>query len=106
MPSSSRRKSPFCLHARLIALAALCAAVSSAGYAAVISWDGGGSDDNWETPENWTGDQVPGPADDVLFGQLSSKNCVINQNHEVAGLTVTTRYDGTVSYAGSFNLTV
>ena len=32
-----------------------------------ISWDGGGGDLNWNTPENWSGDVVPGSNDDVTI---------------------------------------
>lgn len=30
-------------------------------------WDGGGGDDKWSTPANWSGNSVPGIADDVLL---------------------------------------
>ncbi|MBN2424367.1 MAG: T9SS type A sorting domain-containing protein [Calditrichaceae bacterium] len=34
---------------------------------ATIVWDGGGSDDNWSTAANWTGDAVPQTGDVVSF---------------------------------------
>ncbi len=32
-----------------------------------VFWDGGGTDNNWNTPANWSGDQVPDAADDVII---------------------------------------
>lgn len=32
---------------------------------AAVSWDGGGSDNDWMTPENWNPDGVPGSGDQV-----------------------------------------
>lgn len=34
---------------------------------AAISWDGGGGDFHWSNPLNWSGDVLPGPADDVTI---------------------------------------
>ncbi len=35
--------------------------------AAILTWDGGGGDDLWENPLNWSGDVVPGPTDEVVI---------------------------------------
>ncbi len=37
--------------------------------AATVSWDGGGNDDSWHTPANWSADALPGPADDVVINR-------------------------------------
>ena len=37
-------------------------------------WDGGGSDEEWDTTDNWS-DGVPGPTDDAIFDNRTSKNC-------------------------------
>ena len=34
---------------------ALTCLVAAPGYAATITWDGGGGDDNWSTGDNWSG---------------------------------------------------
>jgi len=34
---------------------------------AVITWDGGGEDFDWNNPANWDTDQLPGPGDDVVI---------------------------------------
>lgn len=31
------------------------------------TWDGGGSDNNWSTPENWIGDVAPSAGDSLVF---------------------------------------
>jgi len=40
------------------------------------TWDGGGADNSWTTPQNWEGDEAPQPGDDLVFppgaAQLSS----------------------------------
>ena len=35
---------------------------------AIINWDGGGGDGLWSTARNWSGDALPGSADDVRIG--------------------------------------
>src|SRR2546423_1600480 len=31
-------------------------------------WDGGGGDNNWNTPPNWDDDQLPGSSTNVMIG--------------------------------------
>jgi hypothetical protein len=40
--------------------------------AAVITWDGGGADNDWSTAANWVGDALPGTADTADFGDGAS----------------------------------
>ena len=35
---------------------------------AVVTWDGGGGNFNWNTAANWSADVLPGPSDDVEIG--------------------------------------
>jgi len=80
------------------------------------TWDGGGSDDNWNTAANWTYDSVPGASDEVVIG---SSYTVTNAQSEFAtlsigaGSTVTfgealsggvVTNAGTMDYAGVFRL--
>lgn len=37
------------------------------GSAQVIHWDGGGGDGLWMTPQNWSGDLLPQPGDEVVL---------------------------------------
>ena len=79
-------------------------------------WDGGGSDDNWNTAANWNYDEVPGASDEVVIG---SSYTVTNAQSEFAklsigaGSTVTFGEElsggvvtnaGTMDYAGVFRL--
>jgi hypothetical protein len=34
---------------------------------AAFTWDGGGADNNWATPQNWAGDVAPSAGDDLSF---------------------------------------
>ena len=39
------------------------AAVSPIAFGVTRTWDAGGSDDNWSTAANWSGDTLPGALD-------------------------------------------
>ncbi len=58
-------KSPFLNSSRFLTL---CMAVAApvAVHGAEFTWDGGGADTNWSTPENWVGDLAPAAIDDTL----------------------------------------
>ncbi|MCH9033414.1 MAG: hypothetical protein IID42_02780 [Planctomycetes bacterium] len=71
-----------------------------------VVWDGGGADNNWDTPENWTDDVVPSFAENVLFDATSSKNCVVTQFQEMLNLTIAAGYTGTISQTGSPTLQI
>jgi hypothetical protein len=49
----------------LIIVALLLFPVSS--YSAIRTWDGGGTDANWQTAANWVGDVTPSAGDDLVF---------------------------------------
>ena len=38
----------------------------------IVTWDGGGTDFDWETPANWDTDTVPGPGDHVVIDLADS----------------------------------
>src|SRR5688572_12345664 len=58
---------------QVLALAATAAAIAQVSWlapradAADIRWDGGGADDNLNTPANWVGDANPAIADIARF---------------------------------------
>ncbi|QQR82955.1 hypothetical protein IPJ72_03965 [Candidatus Peregrinibacteria bacterium] len=56
-------------------------------------------DGNWSTPENWSGDVLPGLGDVVQFDGTSSKNADIDAGFsgEVQGVVFAAGYTGTVS---------
>lgn len=43
----------------------------NSAFAASISWDNGGGDNNWATATNWSGDVLPGSGDDVFIGSFT-----------------------------------
>src|SRR5262245_10608885 len=67
-----------------------------------VTFDGGGSDDNWSTAENWSGDTLPGTGDTA---EISSGTVILDTNVTVAGLTFS---GGTITgpETGSYTLTV
>ncbi len=74
------------------------AGLTSFGSAATMTWDGGGADEDWLTPENWTGDVVPGPGDDVVFDGTSSKNASMSSGTvDINTFTMEPGYGGTLS---------
>ena len=46
--------------------------------AATRTWDGGGADNNWSTPANWSSDTLPIAGDTVTFNGTSTKNATID----------------------------
>lgn len=55
---------------------------------ALISWDGGGSDNNWSTKENWSGDVVPTAADTVTLNEETSPTSTVDAAFTIAGLII------------------
>lgn len=66
----------------------------------VAIWDGGGADNNWNTAANWVGNVLPLSTDTVIFDATSVKNCNLNANVAVAGISINDGYSGTVSQNG------
>ena len=52
-----------------------------------VSWDGGGGDLNWNTPENWSGDALPGSDDDVTIDIPGINAAVFNASGTIHSLT-------------------
>jgi autotransporter-associated beta strand protein len=53
--------------------------------AALVTWDGGGADNNWTTPANWVGDIAPQVGQDLLFPAAAAQ--LTNVNDFPAGTT-------------------
>lgn len=67
-PLTRRSAGKLCGLKRGLSLAFLFLALgASLAHAATITWDGGGGDLSWQNALNWSGDQVPGPSDDVVI---------------------------------------
>lgn len=74
--------------------------VISSVQSATITWDGGGADTTWSTPQNWAGDVVPSSDDDVVFDVTGSQDCVLDTDVTVLSLTVAPEYTHTISLQG------
>jgi hypothetical protein len=74
--------------------------------AATITWDGGGSDNNWNTALNWAGGVVPTSGDTVVFDGTSTKNCTINVNISIVGITINSGYTGTITQSSGVTITI
>ena len=74
--------------------------------AAVITWDGGGADNNWSTAANWSTDTVPGSGDTVTFDGTSVKNAVIDASFpgNVSAFNINSGYTGTVTLDAGVSL--
>jgi hypothetical protein len=73
---------------------------------AQYTWDGGGTDNNWNNPDNWNPNGVPQNSwDDVIFDGTSTKNCNINVAVSVRSINVNTGYSGTITQVNGNSLT-
>ncbi|MFN0117654.1 MAG: FG-GAP-like repeat-containing protein, partial [Elusimicrobiota bacterium] len=57
-------------------------------YSATLTWDGGGADNNFNTPANWSSDVNPGVSDDVEFDGTSNKACTINVSTTILSFSI------------------
>jgi hypothetical protein len=56
-------------------------------FGATCTWDGGGGDNSWQTPENWSGDTLPGPSDDVVI-PAANTSVLVTSSVTINGLTL------------------
>lgn len=70
--------------------------------AATVTWDGGGSDDNFSTAENWTGDAVPQANDDLVFPANAGTDTTLVNDLGVSFNDVTV--NGGAGSAGSYDI--
>jgi hypothetical protein len=72
-------------------------------YAAVVTWDGEGADNNWSTAANWSGDTAPVNGDSIVLPRsILTSNEVLNNDISslsLAGISVT----GTGTYYYTVN---
>lgn len=87
------------LHATLRVALASSLGLAIIGQAEAQTWDGGGSDQSWNTPENWNPDGIPvfTNATPLSFGGSVGLNPNLHADLTIKGLTF-------VSGAGAFNL--
>ena len=89
-------------------MAALVLGAGRSGWAAIKTWDGGGSNDNWSTNNNWDPNGVPAADDTVTIG--AGYTAIINVSTAtlgsltISGATVTVTGTSTVATTGDFVL--
>ena len=69
-----------------------------------VTWTGGGGDNNWDTPANWSTDSVPASADDVTINIAANVVHSNNVTDSINSLTSTeplTISGGTLSIAAA-----
>ena len=64
------------------------------------TWNSAGST-SWNTAGNWSPTGVPGAGDDVTFDATSVQSCTCDVAINIASLTVTSGYSGTLDFADS-----
>jgi len=81
------------------------ALLAGTSFSAVITWNGGGADNNWSTANNWSSNTVPGAADDVVFDLTSEKACTLDISTTIFSFDI---QDGTttITLNPGFDLTV
>ena len=75
-------------------------------HAATLTWDGGGTTNNWSECANWTTDTCPTSADTAVFDSTSVKNATVDASFggTIVGLTISTGYTGTITLARSLDI--
>jgi len=87
----------------LACLLALIAALTICGFqnaqAVTRTWDGGGSNANWDTVNNWDNNATPATTDDITFasGFTSGTSINLNGNRTVNTLTISTTTDFSIT---------
>ncbi len=70
-------------------------------------WDGEGSTIEWADVDNWTSDSLPLRYDDVLFTDVSTKDCNIELDLlQITDLTIDELYTGTFFVSRSFPIEI
>ena len=83
-----------------VIIASIGAGVGTSAVPCTISFDGGGGDSFWDTPQNWSTDVLPGPADHACIG---SSFAVLFRG---GGSILTVQVDGSLTVnGGTFSLT-
>jgi hypothetical protein len=86
----------------IVFAAGITAANAQCGSVITRTWDGGGADENFFTPENWTNNTVPDCNDNVAFGNVSNKNCEIPDSFITTGIiNVNPDYKGRIVVSGT-----
>jgi hypothetical protein len=80
------------------------ASEESQGGATYI-WDGGGSNNNWSTAENWSDDKAPVLASSATFNGTSNKACTIDTDVSIDELYILPGSSVTITLEGDLSVT-
>lgn len=83
-----------------------CSLAPVLALAATRTWDGGGTDSNWSTCNNWSANSCPGTTDIARFDSTSSTSATISSNVSVRTVNITSGYTGTITQGSGNTLTV
>ncbi|MEX1997650.1 MAG: fibronectin type III domain-containing protein [Candidatus Andersenbacteria bacterium] len=113
--SARTRKVLIFVSSLVVASGLLWVGATPVAYAAVITWDGGGTDgtcgggagdgNKWSCGANWSGDVAPGSTDVATFDGTSTKDATIDAAISVSGIDINTGYTGTITQATGVTVT-
>ena len=76
-------------------------------HAAIVTWDGGGADNNWNTCANWSpADTCPTNADIATFNATSIKDVSITADPDVEGIDIQAGYTGIITQNPGVAITI
>ncbi len=72
-------------------------------HAVALTWDGGGTTNNWSDCANWTTDACPASGDTLTFNGTSTKDSTVDASFggTITSLTIASGYTGTITLARS-----
>ncbi len=97
------------LPALIIAMVAVFSILPDHLFAAVRTWDGGGTDgtcgggagdgNKWSCAANWSADTIPTSSDSVVFDGTSTKDATIDASFQgtIIGMTISSGYTGIIT---------
>ena len=78
----------------------------SIASAAIVTWVGDASDNNWSSALNWSSGILPGVGDTIIFDGTSVKNCTINVNISIVGITINSGYTGIITQSAGKTISI
>src|SRR5689334_17598816 len=87
-----------------ILLSCVVAFTINHGNAQTITWDGGGTTNDFSEGANWVGDVAPANGQSVRFDNTNSKDCDFDglANLNLVDITITSSYTGTIDALSTF----
>ena len=83
--------------AMAVSVLALTAATTPAAFAAPVTWNGGGSTNDWSEGGNWSTGTPPASGDDAIFDGTSIKDCTLDDPALGVAIGIMAAYTGTIT---------